>query len=159
MRHDGINPRQWIDLLLEMVSGAGTEVGWMFEHQRDIMGMAEGAPLGICLDTCHMFAAGHDIATREGLSETLEKVDEILGISYVSVAHCNDSVGVLGSVLIVTRSIGSGMIGEEGFRVILGNSKIRALPPLILETPKIRMEDDKRNLAAIRRLAKEAVIW
>jgi deoxyribonuclease-4 len=147
-----------LTLLLEMVSGAGTEVGWMFEHQRDIMGMAEGAPLGICLDTCHMFAAGHDIATREGLGETLEKVDEILGISYVSVAHCNDSVGVLGSRLDRHADIGSGMIGEEGFRVILGNSKIRALP-LILETPKIRMEDDKRNLAAIRRLAKEAVIW
>jgi len=102
--------------------------------------------------------SGHDIATREGLSETLEKVDEILGISYVSVAHCNDSVGVLGSRLDRHADIGSGMIGEEGFRVILGNSKI-ARCPSFWKHPRSAWKMTKRNLAAIRRLAKEAVIW
>lgn len=145
-------------LLLEMVSGAGTEVGWMFEHQRDIMALAEGAPLGICLDTCHMFAAGYDIATEEGLTGTLEQLDNTVGISSVAAVHANDSVGVLGSRLDRHADIGLGMIGEEGFRVILGNSKLRPLP-FILETPKKHIEDDRRNLAAIRRLALEAVVW
>jgi deoxyribonuclease-4 len=145
-------------LLLEMVSGAGTEVGWMFEHQRAIMDMAEEAPLGICLDTCHMFAAGHDIATREGLAGVLEQIDRILGMSHVAVVHANDSVSVLGSRLDRHADVGRGMIGEEGFLVILGNSQLRELP-FVLETPKKGLEDDKRNLAAIRRLAQEAVIW
>ncbi len=145
-------------LLLEMVSGAGTEVGWMFQHQRAIMDMAEDAPLGICMDTCHMFVAGHDIATREGLGGTLEQLDRILGMSRVAVVHANDSVGALGSRLDRHADIGRGMIGEEGFRVILGNSKLRELP-FVLETPKKSLEDDRRNLAAIRRLAREAVIW
>lgn len=151
-------PGDGLALLLEMVSGAGTEVGWMFEHQRDIMGMSDGAPLGICLDTCHMFAAGYDIVTGEGLAETLEQLDRILGISCVAIVHANDSRGVLGSRLDRHADIGSGMIGEEGFRVLLGNSRLHELP-FILETPKKGIEDDRRNLAAIRRLAQEAVIW
>jgi deoxyribonuclease-4 len=154
----GLTRKCGLLLLLEMVSGAGTEVGWMFDHQRAIMDMAEEAPLGICLDTCHMFAAGHDIATREGLAGTLEQLDRILGISSVGVVHANDSVGALGSRLDRHADIGQGMIGEEGFRVILGNSKLREVP-FVLETPKKNLEDDKRNLAAIRRLAREAVTW
>lgn len=145
-------------LLLEMVSGAGTEVGWTFEHQRAIMDMAEEAPLGICLDTCHMFAAGYDMATREGLAGVLEQIDAILGMSCIAVVHGNDSVGALGSRLDRHADIGKGMIGEEGFRVILGNCRLRSLP-FVLETPKESLEDDRRNLAAIRRLAQEAVIW
>ena len=145
-------------LLLEMVSGAGTEIGWMFEHQRDIMDKAGNAPLGVCLDTCHMFAAGHDIVTQEGLSGTLDRLDEIIGLPAVRMVHANDSVGSLGSRLDRHADIGKGMIGDAGFRVILGNANLRLLP-FILETPKTNIEDDKRNLAAIRRLAAEAVIW
>lgn len=151
-------PGDGLLLLLEMVSGAGTEIGWMFEHQRDIMDISDSVPLGICLDTCHMFAAGYDIATREGLAKTLGQLDEILGMSRVALVHANDSMGVLGSRLDRHADIGSGMIGEEGFRVILGNSKLREVP-FIMETPKKGIEDDRRNLAAIRRLAQEAVIW
>ena len=147
-----------LTLLLEMVSGAGTEVGWLFEHQREIMDRADRAPLGICLDTCHMFAAGYDIATKEGLSDTLDQIDEIIGLSRVGVVHANDSVGTLGSRLDRHADIGSGIIGDTGFRVILGNSKVRKLPH-ILETPKNGIEDDRRNLAAIKRLSMEAVVW
>ncbi|HOB88107.1 MAG TPA: deoxyribonuclease IV [Bacillota bacterium] len=145
-------------LLLEMVSGAGTEIGWTFEQQKAIMGLAKDVPLGICLDTCHMFTAGHNIVTMEGLDEALKELDQILGISSVGIVHANDAVGGLGSRLDRHTDIGKGMIGEEGFRVILGNSMLRKIP-FILETPKNGLEDDMRNLATIRRLAQEAVIW
>ena len=146
-----------LTLLLEMVSGAGTEVGWMFEHQKEIMDRANEAPLGVCLDTCHMFAAGYDIVTGEGLADTLDQLDKIIGLSHVGVVHANDSVGDLGSRLDRHAHIGAGMIGDRGFRVILGDERLHEFP-FILETPKNDIDDDRRNLAAIKRLSVEAVI-
>ncbi|NLS45091.1 MAG: deoxyribonuclease IV [Firmicutes bacterium] len=144
-------------ILLETVSGAGTEIGWAFQHQRDIMAATDRVSLGVCLDTCHMFAAGYDIVTEEGLAGTLEELDRLLGVSCVKIIHANDSVGVLGSRIDRHADIGFGEIGEKGFRVIFGDSRLRSIP-FILETPKKTIEDDRRNLAVIKRLAEEAVV-
>ncbi|MGE5586964.1 MAG: deoxyribonuclease IV [Clostridia bacterium] len=145
-------------LLLEMVSGAGTEIGKTFEEQAEIMDRARGVALGICLDTCHVFAAGYDIRTVEGLSRVLHELDATVGGSSLALVHANDSVGDLGSHLDRHADIGEGRIGEDGFRVILGCGRLARLP-FILETPRTTIEDDARNLAALRRIATEAVRW
>ncbi len=145
-------------LLLEMVSGAGTEIGKTFEQQREIMDRAPGVPLGVCLDTCHVFAAGYDVTTREGLERTLAALDGAVGMSRLAVVHANDSSGALGSCIDRHADIGAGFIGEDGFRTILGCAKLQGLP-FILETPHESIADDARNLAAVRRIAREAVSW
>ncbi len=145
-------------LLLEMVSGAGTEIGRAFEQQREIMDGAAGVPMGVCLDTCHVFAAGYDVRTRKGIAATLDALDRSIGMSSLAVVHANDSDGLLGSGLDRHAHIGEGRIGEEGFRAILGCRRLAHLP-FILETPHRDTADDARNLATLRRLADEAVIW
>lgn len=145
-------------LLLEMVSGAGTEIGKTFEEQMEIMDRARAVPLGICLDTCHVLAAGYEIRTAEGLSEVLEKLKATVGWTSLALVHANDSVGDLGSHLDRHADIGKGCIGEDGFRTILGCTKLAHLP-FILETPRKTLDDDARNLAVLRRLAAEAVSW
>lgn len=145
-------------LLLEMVSGAGTEVGKTFEEQREIMSRANGVPLGICLDTCHIFAAGYEVRTRGGLSQALDELAGAVGMESLALVHANDSVGDLGSHLDRHADIGEGRIGENGFRTILGCSRLSHLP-FILETPHRTLDDDARNLAALRRIAGEAVSW
>lgn len=145
-------------LLLEMVSGAGTEIGKTFEQQKEIMDRASGVPLGICLDTCHVFAAGYDVKTKEGIAATLDALDRAAGMSSLAVVHANDSEGSLGSHLDRHAHIGEGYIGEDGFRAILGCERLAHLP-FILETPHRDIADDVRNLAALRRVAGEAVNW
>ena len=145
-------------LLLEMVSGAGTEIGRTFEEQREIMDRARGVPLGICLDTCHVFAAGYEVRTMEGISRVLDELEATVGADSLALVHANDSVGDLGSHLDRHANIGEGRIGEAGFRAILGCSRLAHLP-FILETPHRTLDDDARNLAALRRISAEAVTW
>jgi deoxyribonuclease-4 len=151
-------PGQGPRLLLEMVSGAGTEIGKTFEEQAEIIDRARGVALGICLDTCHIFAAGYEVRTVEGLSRVLDELEATLGASRLALVHANDSVGDLGSRLDRHADIGKGRIGEEGFRVILGCTRLADLP-FVLETPRTTIDDDARNLAALRRIAAEAVRW
>ncbi|MDI7247807.1 MAG: deoxyribonuclease IV [Bacillota bacterium] len=153
-RMDAVLPR----LLLEMVSGSGTEIGKTFEEQRRIMDRAPSVPLGVCLDTCHVFTAGYEVRTMEGISRVLDELDAAVGMQSLALVHANDSVGDLGSHLDRHANIGEGRIGEHGFRAILGCSRLSHLP-FILETPHTTLDDDARNLAALRRIAGEAVSW
>ncbi len=114
--------------------------------------------LGICIDTCHLWAAGYDVRTRRGLDETLGRLDEAVGLARVAVVHANDAKGERGSHLDRHEHIGRGRIGREGFRQLVNHPALRDLP-FILETPKEgprgrRM--DPVNLRALRRLAANA---
>ncbi len=152
---EGFEPRG-VTVLLENTAGSLNQIGSKFEELRLIRDLAEREtpklPLGYCLDTCHMLVAGFNVATAEGLRQTVEAADKILGLDQVKVIHSNDSKGALGSHLDRHENIGKGYIGEEAFGRILTHPGLRD-KAFILETP---VEDDavaRADIAALVRLA------
>jgi deoxyribonuclease-4 len=108
--------------------------------------------IGYCLDTCHLLAAGFNIAEERGLAETVTHVNKVLGLDHVHLIHANDSKQPLGSHLDRHANIGEGHIGEAGFRRILQHARLRK-KPFVLETPVDEEGDDRRNVDALKRLA------
>jgi len=141
-------------LLLENTAGEKNSVGSSFEHIRGIMdGLAKNNRIGVCLDTCHAFAAGYELRTEMGIAETLAQFEDQIGIKNLRIIHLNDSKGDRGSSLDRHEHIGMGFIGEDGFRRILHHPVLSALP-LICETPVDDRRDDVGNIAKVRELAK-----
>jgi deoxyribonuclease-4 len=111
------------------------------------------ARVGVCLDTCHIFAAGYELRTPEGVAETLRQFDRVVGLDKLCVIHANDSKTKFGARRDRHEHIGRGMIGEAGFAALLRDERLRKVP-FILETPKDNdPDDDLANLATLRRLA------
>ncbi|HHT05900.1 MAG TPA: deoxyribonuclease IV [Hydrogenispora sp.] len=139
--------------LLENQAGAGTEVGGNILHLAAIL-QAIDLPdrTGLCLDTCHAFAAGYDLRTKAGIDRLWAEVEATVGFGMVPLLHLNDTLGELGSHLDRHAHIGQGRIGLEGFGLLLTDPRVSALTG-ILETPKTKPEDDLENLAVVRRLA------
>lgn len=140
-------------ILLETCAGQGTSLGHKFEHIRYIFDNVKSKKLGVCLDTCHVYAAGYDIATEEGLKDSVEKFDEIIGLSNLKVIHLNDAKGKLGSHLDRHEHIGKGSLKEAGIKRILTHPKLKNLP-FIMETPKEKDSDDIINIKNARRWAR-----
>ena len=123
-------------VLLETTAGQGTQLGHRFEHLRDILAEINlPGRTGVCLDTCHIFAAGYDIRTREAYERTMEEFDRIVGMENLWVVHVNDSKRELGSRVDRHEHIGRGQIGKEAFSFFLNDGRLSDLP-FILETPK-----------------------
>ena len=142
-------------LLLETTSDSKNSVGGSFKDLAEIMSRVDREDrVGACFDTCHVFVAGYEVRTKEGLEETLDNFDRTIGLERMMVVHLNDSKGPLGSKLDRHEHIGLGEIGEEGFRLILNHPAIRTRP-LILETPTDERRDDRGNIAKVRELAGE----
>jgi len=144
-----------LTVLLENTVGRGYQLGRRFEELRLIRDLATretDLAIAYCLDTCHLFAAGFNIAEAAGLKETVASADEILGLDNVRVIHANDSQGALGSRIDRHANIGDGQIGEAGFRRILNHPKLRG-KPFILETPVETDDDARRDIDALKRLA------
>jgi deoxyribonuclease-4 len=141
-------------LLLENTAGTKNSMGGSFQEIAAIIDSLESrrVRLGICLDTCHLFAAGYELRTPEGLGETLDQFKSCIGIEKLMLIHLNDCRGNLGSHLDRHEHIGLGQIGEDGFRTMLGHEAIRGLP-MILETPIDSRRDDLGNLRVARKLA------
>ena len=141
-------------LLLENTAGEKNSVGSSFEHIRGIMdGLEKINRIGVCLDTCHAFAAGYELRTETGIEETLAQFDDQIGIRNLRIIHLNDSKGDRGSALDRHEHIGMGFIGEDGFRRILHHPVLSAVP-LICETPVDDRRDDVGNIEKVRELAK-----
>lgn len=122
-------------LLLETTAGQGSTVGNKFEHLAYIISRLEGKiPIGVCVDTCHIFVAGYDIRTAAAWEITLQEFDRIIGLSYLKAFHVNDSLKELGSRVDRHKPLGEGMIGWECFRFLMTDSRLRHLPKY-LETP------------------------
>jgi deoxyribonuclease-4 len=141
-------------VLIENTVGAGAQIGGRLEELRAVRVQAAqvaGLEVGFCLDTCHLLAAGFDVASAAGLESTVRRVARVLGLGRVKVIHANDSQGPLGSRRDRHAHIGEGHIGEAGFRRMLAHPKLRA-KPFILETPIDRQGDDRRNLERLKRL-------
>ncbi len=141
-------------LIPEVCAGQGQTIGDRFEEFRDLFDGLDNDPrLGVCWDTCHLLAAGYDIASRDGLERTVEAFDRLVGLDRLLVIHANDSKNPLGSNVDRHANIGRGYIGEEGFARMLAHPALSALP-WILEVPGYADEGpDKENVDALRRLA------
>lgn len=138
-------------LLLENTAGTQNSMGSSFGDLKRILGRIDDRKrVGICFDTAHAYAAGYDIHSPQGVTETLQKFDATLGLGALKVIHLNDSQVGLGSGRDRHEHIGMGYIGEKGFRALFKHDGVRALP-FILETPI----DDRRDAAGNMKKAKE----
>ena len=149
-----------VTVLLENTAGAGSHLGGRLTDLQSIRGLAAELtelPIGFCLDTCHLLAAGFDIATQPGLRATLQQVEATLGLANVCVMHANDSKGALASHLDRHANIGEGRIGREAFHRILTHPKLRT-KPFILETPVDNEGDDRRNLDSLKFLSRRGAL-
>ena len=126
--HTGI-----VTVLLETMSGKGTEIGVRFEELKTIRdGVNHPEKVGICLDTCHVFSAGYDIVNH--LEEVLDELDENIGLSYLRAIHLNDSMMPFGSRKDRHATIGDGKIGLEALMKVITNPRLAGIP-FYLETP------------------------
>lgn len=122
-------------LLIETTAGQGSTVGHRFEHLAYLIErLHKKIPIGVCIDTCHIFAAGYDISTKKGWDQTLEEFDKIIGLKYLYAFHVNDSLQPLGSRKDRHANLGKGKIGIECFEYLMKNPLTRELPKY-LETP------------------------
>jgi deoxyribonuclease-4 len=147
-------PRFRTRLLLETTAGQGTRLGYRFEQLAWLLEhTSRGERLGICLDTCHVFAAGYELRTPQGYAATMEAFDRLIGLQQLEAIHLNDSKGELGSRKDRHEHIGKGHIGLQGFYHVLNDPRLTGLPG-ILETPKSDdLHEDRENLAVLRSLA------
>ncbi|XP_067100588.1 probable endonuclease 4 [Osmerus mordax] len=121
--------------VLENMSGQGSTVGGRFSELRSIIDrVRDQTRVGVCLDTCHAFAAGYDLSAERGVKTMLEEFDQTVGLSYLRAIHLNDSKGKLGCHLDRHEDIGRGQIGISAFQDIMNEPRLDNLP-LILETP------------------------
>lgn len=140
-------------LLVETTAGQGTGLGATFDELAWILGKTRYQErVGVCVDTCHIFAAGYDIRTRESYEETIGELDGKIGLEQVKFFHLNDSKKGLGSRVDRHEHIGRGMIGLDGFRYLVNDSRFAHLP-MTLETPKGEdLAEDRENLGVLRGL-------
>lgn len=139
-------------LLLETTAGQGKCLGHRFEQLAAVLtALGEPRRLGVCLDTCHIFAAGYDLRTPEAVSATLDEFAALIGFERLKLVHANDSKRELGSRVDRHEHIGQGEIGREGFRAFLQDPRVAGVPT-VLETPKAG-DMDPVNLATLRELS------
>lgn len=137
--------------LLENAAGQGAHVGWRFEHlQTMIEGLSDPKRAGVCIDTCHTFAAGYDIRTKEGYEDAVRQIDRAVGLKRVRACHLNDSKGELNCRVDRHEHIGQGHIGKELFRWLVRDPRFREVP-MVLETPGDD-SDFARNLKLLKSL-------
>jgi deoxyribonuclease IV len=142
-----------VRIVLENTAGGGSSIGRTFEELAAIVAAAEdGRRVGVCLDTCHLFAAGYDIRTAAGYRRTMARVVRLLGRRRVRAFHLNDARQALGSGLDRHEKIGRGHLGVEPFRWLMNDRRF-AHVPMTLETPKEpEPRADREALALLRRL-------
>jgi len=145
-------------ILIENTAGMGAAVGARLEELRAILDATYGLPMGVCLDTAHLFEAGYDITTADGLEATLQAVERTAGLRNVFVLHVNDSKTPFGSRVDRHENIGRGKIGLAAFRRILNHPLLGphaaglAGRAFILETPIDKPGDDRRNVKTLWQL-------
>ncbi|MDR0510827.1 MAG: deoxyribonuclease IV [Rikenellaceae bacterium] len=124
-----------VTAVIENTAGQGSNVGFAFEHLAAIIEMVEDkSRVGICIDTCHAFAAGYDLATAEACDRTFGELDRVVGLRYLRGMHLNDAMKGLGSRVDRHQGLGRGDLGLEVFRYIARDSRFDNMP-LVLETP------------------------
>jgi len=145
-------------VLLETTAGQGSCLGARFEHLNQILdGVNDPSWLGVCLDTCHIFAAGYPISSEEDYDSTFNEFDRVIGLEHLKLFHINDSVPAFGSRVDRHAGLGMGQIGLDFFRRLVTDPRFAELP-MILETPKEGEADepmDPINLGILRSFVAE----
>jgi deoxyribonuclease IV len=140
-------------ILIENTAGAEFSLGGKLEQVAELVERLKPcAPVGVCLDTCHVHVAGYDIVTPDGYLETMMLVGDTVGFDAVKVWHCNDAKAAMGSKLDRHEHIGEGTIGAEAFRRLLHDERFRGAA-FIAETPVDAPGDEARNVGVLRTLA------
>ena len=140
-----------VTLCLENTAGQGTVVGYTFEQLKKIMELTKNRErLAICFDTCHAFAAGYDISTKDKFENVLDSIDELTGLDLIKAFHLNDSIGELGSRRDRHEHIGQGKLGKEPFRYLMNDKRFKDCPGNI-ETPDVAGWN-KKNLKLLKSL-------
>ena len=140
--------------VIENTAGQGSNMGWSFEHLAAMIdGVNDKSRVGVCLDTCHTFAAGYDLRTKEACEQTFAEFEKLVGFSYLKGMHLNDSKGELNSRKDRHHSLGEGEIGWECFRYIMQDDRFNGVP-MVLETIDETIWPDE--IQALRRLGVEA---
>lgn len=142
-----------VRILLETTAGQGTGLGSRFEELAVVLERAtSGELLGVCVDTCHIFASGYELRSPEGYAATIKAIATTFGLDNIRLFHLNDSKTNLASRIDRHEHIGKGQIGLDGFRHLLCDCRFHGRP-MILETPKGEtLEEDRANLHILRTL-------
>ena len=144
--------RAGLTILIENTAGAEYSLGASFDQVAEVIErLRDVVPIAACIDTCHTHAAGYDIVTETGLAQTLQLLDQTIGLTNVPVWHCNDAKAERGSKLDRHEHVGKGRIGKETFRRLLNDPRT-AHAAFIAETPIDRPGDDRRNVDALKRV-------
>lgn len=121
--------------VIENMCGSGNVIGSRFEDLKMIIdGVEDKSRVGVCIDTCHAFAAGHDLRTPEAFEKTMKRFDEIVGLKYLKAFHLNDSKAPFGSCRDLHANIGTGFLGLRAFHNLMNYEAVQGLP-MVLETP------------------------
>ncbi|HLG19127.1 MAG TPA: deoxyribonuclease IV [Bdellovibrionota bacterium] len=146
-------PKQNVRLLIENAAGQGTTLGRTFEELAQIReGVEDKARVGFCFDTCHAFAAGYELRTKEGYEATMKELNRTVGLDHVRAFHLNDSKKGVDCRVDRHQHIGKGEIGLEAFRMLLNDPRFSGRP-MVLETPKSHdLHEDIENLSTLRGL-------
>ena len=153
-------PRQRVKLLFEHTAGQGSSLGWRFEHLHTILALLDGTPrAGVCLDTCHLLAAGYDWRTPSGYRKTFDAFERLIGFDRLAVMHLNDSKKPCGSRVDRHEHIGKGEIGTIAFKRLVNDPRFAQIG-MVLETPKqagTAEADpfDRENLYLLRSLVRK----
>lgn len=129
-----LDETQGVTVVLENTAGQGSNIGYKFEHLSEIIGLIEDkSRIGVCIDTCHAFAAGYELRTKDAFLDSMNKLESTIGIKYLCGLHLNDSKTKLGSNVDRHNSLGKGELGLEPFKFIMQDKRFDNIP-LILET-------------------------
>lgn len=130
-----LDSTQGVIAVIENTAGQGSNIGYRFEHLRDIIdGVTHKSRVGICIDTCHTYSAGYDLSTVQACEQTFAELDRVVGLSYLRGMHLNDDMKAMGSRVDRHDSLGKGTLGMTVFEYIARDSRFDNMP-LILETP------------------------
>jgi len=121
--------------VIEITAGSGSHLGGSFDQISKIIGyMKDQESVGVCIDTCHVYASGYDIKTKKGYADTIDAFDDAIGLNRLEAFHLNDSKGPMGSNIDRHEQIGKGYLGLDAFRNVVNDKRLEEVP-MVLETP------------------------
>ena len=154
MKYLGAHKTRDVIAVIENTAGQGTNLGWRFEHLAEIIEQVDDkSRVGVCIDTCHAFAAGYDLRTPEACTATLDEFGKVVGFEYLRGMHLNDAKSEFASRVDRHHSLGKGNIGLDAFTAIMRDPRIDEIP-MVLETvePAIWAEEIAWLRGQIRQL-------
>lgn len=145
------SPKNSVKVLLENSSGQKNSIGSSIEEIAEIFDRLDSGDFGLCLDTCHAFAAGYDLSAEKGVTHLLDLISDNIGIDRLNVIHLNDSKGELGANLDRHYHVGIGKIGKDGFKFLLNTKRLHHIP-FIMETPIDDVRNNIDNIGYVKNL-------